>query len=87
MSSLYGKSTGFTDMYGQKVYEFDRIINDDTDEKATVIYRDMPFPGVIPYALKDDGTFVPLDKFGFYFVDVNGRADHEFCSKFDYRRN
>jgi hypothetical protein len=84
---MYGKMTQFTDANGRKLWEFDRLQNTKTGEKATLIFRDYPnFPGVIGYALKDDGTFCTLPEFGFFEVVPNEEADQEFCAKYDYRR-
>ena len=84
----YGKLTQFTDSAGKKIYEFDRIQNLKTNELATVIFRDYPdFPGAAPYALKDDGSFCELHKFGFFEVVPDLKADQAFCAKYDYRRS
>ena len=85
---MYGKPTKYQDSFGNKLYEFDRIQNIKTNALATVIYRDYPdFPGVVAYALKDDGTFCELHEFGAFTVVSGLEADQEFCAKYDYRRN
>ena len=84
---MYGKLTQYQDSNGRRLWEFDRIQNLKTMAKATVIFRDYPdFPGCVAYALKDDGTFCDLDKFGFFEAIPNEEADLDFCAKYDYRR-
>ena len=84
----YGKKTQYLDASGKQVYEFDKVQNLKTGEIATVVFRDYPdFPGVVAYALKDDGTFCELQEYGFYEVLPDLKADQTFCAQYDYRRS
>lgn len=88
MAMQQRRATQFLDSNGGRIWEFDRIQNTMTGERATVIFRDRPdSPGVAAYALSDSGEFCELWQFGFFVVNPMEKADQGFCAKYDYRRH